>query len=89
MSAFEYYSKNGLPSDPKRKTTKNHKVRKTKLKKLKTKDNDTFENKSNNIQKGCIDLKNIYNINLKNSTKTGKKLLEWFIHPLSVDNFMR
>lgn len=34
-------------------------------------------------------LSNIYNLNLKDSTVTGKKLLEWLIHPISVDDFMK
>jgi len=34
-------------------------------------------------------LNNIYNLNLKNSIKAGQKLLEWLIHPIGLDNFMK
>lgn len=87
MSAFEYYAKNSLPLDRKRKNKK--KIKKMQIKKPKTKENSTYEEKKNDTKKGYIDLNNIYSINLKNSTKTGQKLLEWLIHPYSIEDFMR
>lgn len=34
-------------------------------------------------------LNDIYNLNLKDSFKTGQKLLEWLIHPIGIDKFVK
>lgn len=85
MSAFQYYSKMTLSED--RRKRKNKKKPKS-----------TMELKKPKVENGVVDsinsigdnvLNNIYNLNLKNSTEMGQKLLEWLIHPISLDNFMK
>jgi hypothetical protein len=84
MSAFEYYANADLSVNKKRKKKK--------------KSRSSVSNKKNRIENqvvdkpkitGYKDLNSIYNLNLKNSTKTGKKLFEWLIHPIDVEDFMK
>lgn len=76
-----------------RKRKKKNKVNKTKVKKTKIEEgnntSNTCDKKTNCIKKCTNILNNIYKINLKNSTKTGQKLLEWLIHPISVEDFIK
>lgn len=69
-----------------------------KKRKKKKKPKSTSQLKKPKIENGVVDsikstgnnvLNNIYILNLKNSTKTGQKLLEWLIHPISLDTFMK
>jgi len=85
MSAFEYYTKKTMTEKSVNRKRKNKK----KLKKIPVKINKT-ENCVVNPKKSKSNvLNNIYNLNLKNSSKTGHKLLEWLIHPISIDDFMK
>lgn len=83
MSAFEYYAKKSEDSvSRKRKNKKKLKKTPVKISKNEKGDENPKKNRS-------FDLDNIYNLNLKNSSKTGQKLLEWLIHPISINDFMR
>lgn len=84
MSAFEYYAKSATSAIVKRKRKNKNKLNKNSVKTPK------IENEENRPKKLRTDvLNNIYNFNLKDSTKTGQKLLEWLIHPISVEKFMK
>lgn len=84
MSAFQYYSKMQiLPVDRKRKNKKKSKQILVKNRRIENSDDDSPIKTKNNV------LNNIYSLNLRNSTKTGQKLLEWLIHPISVEHFMK
>lgn len=84
MSAFQYYSKMQiLPVDRKRKNKKKTKQILIKKRKIENGVVDSTIKTKNNV------LNSIYSLNLKNSTKTGQKLLEWLIHPISIDHFMK
>lgn len=86
MSAFEYYAKKSMTEDSVNRKRKNKKkLKKTPVKITKT------ENGVENLKKKnrSLVLNNIYNLSLKDSAKTGQQLLEWLIHPISVDNFMK
>lgn len=86
MSAFEYYSKKSITEDSVNRKRKNKKkIKKTPVKITKTENNG---NENQKKPKSHV-LNNIYNLNLKDSSKTGQKLLEWLIHPISIDDFMR
>jgi len=85
MSAFEYYAKKSITEDNVSRKRKNKK----KLKKTSVKIYKNEKGEENpKINKSFV-LNNIYNLNLKNSSKTGQKLLEWLIHPISINDFMR
>jgi len=85
MSAFEYYANKSITEDKVNRKRKNKKkLKKTPVKITKTESGDE------NPKKTKIHvLNNIYNFNLKDSSKTGQKLLEWLIYPNSIDDFMR
>lgn len=34
-------------------------------------------------------LNDVYNLNLKDSFKSGQKLFEWLIHPIGIEKFMK
>lgn len=83
MSAFEYYAKSASSAVNSKRKNKN-KFNKNSVKKLRT------GNEEDRPKKSTADvLNNIYNLNLKDSAKTGQKLLEWMIHPISVEKFMK
>jgi len=85
MSAFEYYTKKSITEDSVNRKRKNKKkLKKTPVKIAKTESGDENPKKNRSHV-----LNNIYNLNLKDSSKTGQKLLEWLIHPKSIDDFMR
>lgn len=82
MSAFDFYSKTFSSENCKRKNKKQ--LKKSSFKKPKIEKSHNGPKKSqHNV------LNTIYNLNLKDSIKTGKKLLEWLIHPISIDDFMK
>lgn len=85
MSAFEYYAKKSITEDNVNRKRKNKK----KLKKTPVKITKTESSVENSKKNRTHVLNNIYNFNLKDSSKTGQKLLEWLIHPNSIDDFMR
>jgi hypothetical protein len=84
MSAFEYYGKNNITE----KKVNLKSISKKKLKKMKFK----MSKKEKVVEKpkktSCV-LNNFYSLNLKDSSKTGQKLMEWLIHPISIDDFMK
>lgn len=85
MSAFEYYVNAGLSG----KGVNGKQKRKRKLKNASCK-KPSAKNIVEKFKKSRYhDLNSIYNLNLKNSTKTGQKLLEWLIHPIDLDEFMK
>lgn len=93
MSAFEYYAKKGINEDSVNRKRKNHgqqnqSKNKKKLKKNPVKITKNEKGVENPKKPKSQDLNNIYN-NLKDSFKTGQKLLEWLIHPISIDDFMK
>lgn len=81
MSAFEHYAKVKLQA-----RDKNLKKKK-KLKRTETVNGSGLTRPKRIGQR--IVLNNIYNENLNNSTLTGQKLLEWLIHPVSLEDFMK
>lgn len=93
MSAFEYYAKKGINEDSLNRKRKNHghqcqSKNKKKLKKIPVKITKNEKGVENSKKPKSQGLNNIYN-NLKDSFKTGQKLLEWLIHPISIDDFMK
>lgn len=88
MSAFEFYSKTKnsiVDRKPRKRKRKNKEMIKTILDKKPRKKLD--DNSPNKSLIGVLN--NIYNLNLKNSIKTGQKLFEWLIHPIDIDDFMK
>jgi len=85
MSAFEYYAKKSVTEVSVSRKRKNKK----KLKKTPVKISKNVKGEENPKKNRSLDLNNIYNLNLKYSTKTGQKLFEWLIHPINIDNFMK
>jgi len=83
MSAFQYYSKmSALDGSCKRKKKKKPKAIPVKISKVENDIVDNVESTANDV------LNNIYKLNLQNSIETGQKLMEWLIHPITLDNFM-
>ncbi|XP_050524290.1 ribosomal oxygenase 1 [Daktulosphaira vitifoliae] len=82
-SAFEFYSQQtSVVSNNKRKTK--NKTKKCVKKKIKSGKSSIS---SNNVSKNTLN--QIYSLNMNNSVIAGKKLFEWLIHPININDFMK
>ncbi|XP_050425267.1 ribosomal oxygenase 1 isoform X2 [Adelges cooleyi] len=83
-SAFDFYAQQLSHEDGKNKRKNKKKAKKIVTKKFKTDDNAAAVKSSSNIV-----FHQIFKQNLKNSVTTGKKLFEWLIDPINIDDFMK